>query len=242
MIGLVLAAGAGRRLSPDTDRLPKTLLSVGPDTTILDVILANLVSVGLSDVSVVVGHAAGAVEQRVSSLQERHGVRLNLIFNERLDWNNAYSLWCARQAYAAGALMVNGDTVHPVDVEKALLAQQGDGLSLAVDVFKPLNEEAMKVRLDRAGRLERITKRMPAEDGHGEYLGASLIGRGIAGQLTAALEHTWRTDPQEYYEGGFQVLADQGADVRAARMGAFDWVEVDDHADLARAQEIACHY
>ena len=28
MIGMVLAAGAGRRLQPDTDNLPKTLLPV----------------------------------------------------------------------------------------------------------------------------------------------------------------------------------------------------------------------
>ena len=37
MIGMVLAAGAGRRLQPDTDNLPKTLLPVDGERTILDV-------------------------------------------------------------------------------------------------------------------------------------------------------------------------------------------------------------
>ena len=55
MIGLVLAAGQGQRLRPDTDALPKTLLPVDGEFTILDVILRNLAKVGLTDVALVAG-------------------------------------------------------------------------------------------------------------------------------------------------------------------------------------------
>ena len=41
MIGMVLAAGVGRRLSPDTDTLPKALLPVDGQTTILDIATAE---------------------------------------------------------------------------------------------------------------------------------------------------------------------------------------------------------
>jgi choline kinase len=40
------------------------------------------------------------------------------------EWNNAYSLWLAREHFAAGVLLVNGDTVHPVSVEKTLLRRR----------------------------------------------------------------------------------------------------------------------
>ncbi|MFS8608045.1 MAG: NTP transferase domain-containing protein, partial [Gammaproteobacteria bacterium] len=72
MIGLVLAAGAGRRLGPETNGIPKTLLHVRGSSTILDIALGNLAAVDLSDVAVVVGYAADAIRRRKAELEERH--------------------------------------------------------------------------------------------------------------------------------------------------------------------------
>ena len=134
MIGMVLAAGAGRRLRPYTDTLPKALIPVADDTAILDISLHNLAAVGLTDVVVVVGYAADAVTQRVAQLEDRHGVQLRLVYNDKAEiWNNAYSLWTARDHLAEGALLVNGDTVHPVSVEETLLSSRGPDLLLAIE-------------------------------------------------------------------------------------------------------------
>ncbi len=46
MLGMVLAAGAGRRLRPYTDTLPKALVPVDDETTILDLTLSNFSKVG----------------------------------------------------------------------------------------------------------------------------------------------------------------------------------------------------
>jgi choline kinase len=243
MIGLVLAAGAGRRLRPYTDSLPKALIPVDGDTTILDIALRNFAEVGLTDVSVVVGYAAEAVEERRAALQDRYGVKLSLVHNDRAEeWNNAYSLWLARDQFAQGALLVNGDTVHPVGVERTLLGQRGPGILLAIDDVKSLADEEMKATFDAAGQLTRITKLMDPAEAYGEYIGATVIEPHAAGALADALEATWRRDPNLYYEDGFQEFADRGGEVRAAPIGKVDWVEVDNHADLARAREIACHY
>jgi choline kinase len=241
VIGLVLAAGAGRRLRPDTDALPKALLPVAGTTTILDVALRNLAAAGLDDIVIVVGHAARAIEDRAAALERAHQVTLTLVPNDRaLDWNNAYSLWLAREHLARGALMVNGDTVHPVSVEKALLAARGAaGVILAIDNVKPLADEEMKVVLDDRGLLARISKRMDPALAHGEYIGATLIEAAAAAELADALEATWRRDPGRYYEDGYQELADRGGQVAVAPIGAVDWVEVDDHDDLRRARQIA---
>ncbi|MDQ1603850.1 MAG: hypothetical protein QOE01_1695, partial [Actinomycetota bacterium] len=41
---------------------------------------------------------------------------------------------------------------------------------------------------------------------------------------------------------GYQAMTDQGGAISVAPVRGISWVEVDDHVDLARAREIACHY
>lgn len=260
MIGMVLAAGAGRRLRPDTDTLPKSLLPVAGETTILDIVLRNLAAAGMTEVVIVVGYAADTVADRVTGLERDHGVAIELVHNDRAEeWNNAYSLWLAREYFSRGALLVNGDTVHPVSVEKTLLAASaastasearsgGPGgapepllgrMIIAIDDIKQLADEEMKVTLDARGLLLRITKTMDPSQADGEYMGVTLIEPAAAIGLAAALEATWRRDPGLYYEDGFAEFADRGGEVLAASIGAVEWVEVDDHRDLRRAREIA---
>ncbi len=245
MIGMVLAAGAGRRLRPYTDTLPKALVPVDGDDTILDIALRNLAAVDLTDVVVVVGYAAGAVEERRVDLERRYGVRLELVHNDKAEeWNNAYSMWTAREQMAEGVLMVNGDTVHPVSVEEVLLAARGRSeVLLAIDTEKVLAEEEMKVVAGEDGYLSRITKLMDPAAAYGEYIGASLIEGAAVDRLADALRTTFERDPQLYYEDGYQELADRGERIALVSIASgTSWVEVDDHADLARAREIACHY
>jgi choline kinase len=240
MKGLVLAAGQAQRLRPLTADLPKTLLPVAGDATILDLTLANLGAVGIEEAVIVTGFAAERIEARAPELERRHGVRLELVRNDRPDWNNAYSLWIARDAFRDGALLVNGDTVHPVAVEERLLAARGPGLLLAVDDEKTLGDEEMKVLLSPDGDVQRINKAVDPPSAQGEYIGLTLIEPGAAEALAEALEATWRRDTTLYYEDGFQAYVDAGGEARAASIGTVAWVEVDDHADLARAREIAC--
>ena len=241
MIGVVLAAGLGSRLGHETSELPKTLIGVDGDRTILDIALANFAHVGLSDALIVTGYAHDRLAERVPALERRHGLKLELVFNPKaLEWNNCYSLWCAREAFADGVLLANGDTVHPASVEERLLEARGPELVLAVDDSKPLGDEEMKVHVTGDGYLDRINKALDPDTAHGEYIGVTLIEPSAAAPLAAALEATWRRDTTLYYEDGFQELADRGGRVGIAPIGQVDWVEVDDHADLARAREVAC--
>jgi choline kinase len=241
VIGLVLAAGAGRRLRPYTDTLPKTLVPIADGLTVLDGTLRNFAAVGLQDAVLVVGYRADAVRDRQTALERAYGVRLHLVDNDKAEtWNNAYSLWCAREYLGEGVILANGDTVHPVSVEETLLDARGPALVLAVDTQKSLAEEEMKVRWSAETGLQRITKTMPPATAYGEYIGVTLIEPAAAAPLTAALETTWQGNPDLYYEDGYQVLVDRGFRVDVQPIGAVDWVEIDDHRDLARARELAC--
>jgi len=168
--GLVLAAGAGRRLRPFTDRLPKTLVELDDGSTVLERILANFAAVGIDRATIVVGYCASAIRERLPRLEQASGLALDLVDNPHGETrNNAYSLWCARDALCGGALLVNGDTLHPVSVQNTLLAAAGERITLAVDVLKVLGDEEMKVEAT-SGRLTAIGKPLP-HDSFGEYIG-----------------------------------------------------------------------
>ncbi|MGP3986095.1 phosphocholine cytidylyltransferase family protein [Streptomyces sp. 3N207] len=245
MIGLVLAAGAGRRLRPYTDTLPKALVPVDGETTVLDIALANFAQVGLTDVAVVVGYRKEAVYERQADLEARHGVKLTLIDNDKAEeWNNAYSLYCAREVFKEGVLLANGDTVHPVSVEKTLLDARGNGqkIILALDTVKDLADEEMKVVVDPDKGVQRITKLMDPAEATGEYIGLTLIEPEAGAELADALKATFEKDPQLYYEDGYQELVNRGFKVDIAPIGDVKWVEIDNHDDLAKGREIACQY
>lgn len=243
MIGLILAAGAGRRLQPYTDTLPKALIPVAEETSVMDVILKNFAQVGIKDVAVVVGYAAQEVEKRKKSFEEKYQINLELIFNDKAEiWNNAYSLWCARDLFTQPVLLSNGDTVHPVEVEKILLANRNDSITLAIDNVKKLAEEEMKVTTDCAGNLARINKLLNPLESYGEYIGVTMIEPAAKDALALSLEATWKSDTTLYYEDGYQEFVDRGGKVYLQPIGDLPWVEVDNHEDLEKARKIACHY
>ena len=242
MIGLVLAAGTGRRLRPYTDTLPKALVPIGPETTVLDLTLANYASVGITDVAIVVGYAAAAIKDRVAGFETQYGVRIELVHNDKAEtWNNAYSLWCARDLLGQGVMLVNGDTVHPASVQQTLLDARSDSKQfiLALDTEKSLADEEMKVICSVDGGVERITKLMDPSTASGEYIGVTLLEPSAASLLADALRKTWERDPNLYYEDGYQLLVDQGIRIDVAPIGKVDWVEIDNHDDLARARTIS---
>ncbi|MEU9998556.1 phosphocholine cytidylyltransferase family protein [Streptomyces sp. NPDC048370] len=245
MIGLVLAAGAGRRLRPYTDTLPKALVPVDGDTTVLDLTLKNFAEVGLTEVAIVVGYRKEAVYARKEALEAQYGLSITLIDNDKAEeWNNAYSLWCAREVLKRGVILANGDTVHPVSVEKTLLAARGDGqkIILALDTVKSLADEEMKVITAEGKGVQKITKLMDPATATGEYIGVTLIEPEAAEALADALKATFERDPDLYYEDGYQKLVDDGFTIDVAPIGDIKWVEIDNHDDLAKGRDIACQY
>ncbi|MDV9188972.1 phosphocholine cytidylyltransferase family protein [Streptomyces sp. SR27] len=245
MIGLVLAAGAGRRLRPYTDTLPKALVPVDGEITILDGTLKNFAEIGLTEVAIVVGYRKEAVYDRKDALEAKYGLKITLVDNDKAEeWNNAYSLWCAREVLKRGVILANGDTVHPVSVEKTLLAARGEGkkIILALDTVKHLADEEMKVITAEDKGVQRITKLMDPATATGEYIGVTLIEAEAAEELADALKATFERDPDLYYEDGYQELVNRGFTVDVEPIGDVTWVEIDNHDDLAKGREIACQY
>ena len=74
MIGMVLAAGAGKRLQPLTDDLPKTLLPVG-GVPILRRTITSLLRCGFDQFVIGTGYLEHMVRESVAAYEERIGWR-----------------------------------------------------------------------------------------------------------------------------------------------------------------------
>ncbi|MGG8408388.1 phosphocholine cytidylyltransferase family protein, partial [Streptomyces sp. 12297] len=207
--------------------------------------LGNFAAVGLTEVAIVVGYRKEAVYERKAALEAKYGLSITLIDNDKAEeWNNAYSLWCARDVLKKGVILANGDTVHPVSVEETLLAARGNGqkIILALDTVKHLADEEMKVITAEGQGVRTITKLMDPATATGEYIGVTLIEPDAAEALADALKATFERDPDLYYEDGYQKLVNDGFVIDVAPIGDVKWVEIDNHDDLAKGRTIACQY
>jgi choline kinase len=240
---VVLAAGRGSRLSDGGER-PKWLIDVA-GTKLADRHLEGIEAAArrceVASTMVVVGHEAGAIEAFAA---DHEG--LTIVPNaEFARLNNWWSLLLAlRQAPADGPVaVINSDLlIDPEHVRDFILdaSASPEEATICVDLERELTDESMKVSRAADGTLARIGK-VDVEDPVGEYIGM-LSARGAA--LRAVRRELERfvgreESADEWYEGAVGGTAAAGVGWRIWPMPSGDWVEIDDDADLARAEGLA---
>lgn len=249
---VVLAAGRGWRLHPAGLGPPKWLLPVA-GRPIGDYQLDGVQAAALPGdrLVVVTGYRADVV---TGWLRSRGApVPVETVPNPRwAELNNWHSLLVAVERLAeigwpGGVAVLNSDLCAPPGwyaafLDAARLCPAGEAV-LAVDLERPLTDEAMKVAgvrtPDGAAYCTRIGKRDVA-DPVGEYVGLAAFGPGDWLLLRPALrrfvgrpEHA-----DEWYEAAFQRLMDDRHPFRAWPTPSGDWVEVDDGHDWRQANGV----
>ena len=82
---ILMTAGTSQRLRPLTEKIPKTLLSLG-SKTIFESIMDNLRLNEITHVDLVTGHGHTAVEEAARAYQAAHpDMILNCLFNDVYD-------------------------------------------------------------------------------------------------------------------------------------------------------------
>jgi glycerol-1-phosphate dehydrogenase [NAD(P)+] len=220
-----LAAGEGRRLRPLTDERPKAMLELG-GMPLAERALRSLRRAGVRDVVAVTGHRAETLGELGDLVAER---RHNPRFAEA---NNIYSLWCARDVVAHGCYVVNSDVLFEDEIAARLV--ELEGTALLCSASHGVDEEAMKA-VSHNGRLMRLSKEAPAA-GNPEYIGLTRVDP-AHGQLLAEILEGFveRGELDVYYENALEELA-QRQRVRVVSVDGLAWIEIDDHADLVRAE------
>jgi choline kinase len=223
-VAVILAAGLGTRLSDVTRGAPKALLSVH-GSSLLARMLAASARAGVEEAIVVTGHEAAAIDRALTSSP----LRCRTVHNPAYaTTGNARSLWCAREAIAGRSfLKLDGDLLLG-DAIVAKMLEQTESV-VAVDRRAALDAEAMKVRIV-GGYVAAIGKHI--EGGDGESIGVERID---ARDVAALMDELAETGG--YYEDAYAALVARGLRL-AVHEVHHAWSEIDDAADLARAERM----
>src|SRR5262245_46647626 len=238
MRAIVLSAGQGKRLLPLTAEIPKCLLAVDGERSLLEFQLATLARCGIGRVTVVSGFGVERVERFLAS-NPVPGLPIELVYNPfYAASDNLATCWVVREAMCEDFVLLNGDTLFEAGVLRRLLASPPAPIRVAIDHKDAYDEDDMKVSLDDDGRLVAIGKALKPEIVHGESIGMLCFrGAGVR-RFRAAVERAMRRPEalRSWYLSVVNSLAQEGG-VETASIRGMWWREIDAHEDLAGVRQ-----
>jgi choline kinase len=245
---IVIGAGRGSRLGPETDEVPKALVPV-MGRPMLEWILEALGAAGFArkDVLFICGYKADVVRTRYPELS----------FVENPEWekNNILgSLLCARDVLPGGFVCTYADIVYRGSTVKKLVASPQDKV-LACDtdwrrryVDRSLHPETDAEKMRAEGdRVVELSRRIASEQASGEFIGVAKFTPAGAQELLAAYDDArgrhagtvWRegrTFERAYLIDLFQEMVERGSTFhRVDTHGGY--MELDTREDLACADK-----
>lgn len=243
VVAVILAAGVGSRLRPLTDDKPKCLVPVGGESFLLRAVRV-LAAQGVQRWVIVTGYKADAVREAMK------GVAGDVRFAHSEAYEttqNSVSFALATRALRAGeaCIKLDGDVLFDASVTGALFeamrearaaGREGEGV-VAVERGHELGEEEMKVLVE-GDAVRRFGKGLDPMACHGESIGIELFDAkavGLVGEALAKAGREGRTNA--YYEDVYNDVLDR-VRMRPSTVKAGSWTEVDDVADLARAERM----
>jgi NDP-sugar pyrophosphorylase family protein len=111
MIGAILAGGYGKRLKPITDHIPKTLVEIKDNYTIMDRQLLDFKNIGIKDVYILSGYLSDVIEDRYKDYTE---MKIHYLREEK-PMGTLFSLSNLMKHIDDDVIVRNGDTVTDIN-------------------------------------------------------------------------------------------------------------------------------
>jgi choline kinase len=229
---IILSAGQGRRLFPVTRELPKCLVPVDGERSVLEVQLRTLAAHGVREAVVMGGYGIEKVE-RFAATHGIGGLSVRVRYNPFFDQaDNLITAWLASRDFEGNCILLNGDTLFEDEVAARLIASPRSPLTIVVNVKPGYDDDDMKVRVE-SGLVRAIGKDLDPITASGEAIGMTLLRGDGAAAIRDAFEQLVRRFGQQraYYTTAIGELARRGL-VRACSMQGLWWGEIDSLEDL----------
>ncbi len=243
---IVIGAGRGSRLGPETDEIPKALVPV-MGRPMLEWVLEALAAGGFSrrDVVFICGYKAEVVRARYPEL--------TYVENREWERNNILaSLLCARDHLRGGFVSTYADIVYRGSIVNKLvsaphplvLACDTDWRRRYVDRSQHPESDAEKMRVD-GDRVVELSRWIEPERACGEFIGVAKATAEGAEAILSAFDEVgaeWSTREEPWREGRafrsaylidlFQLMLERGATFRTVDTHG-GYMEIDTREDLA---------
>ncbi len=245
---IVIGAGRGSRLGPETAEIPKALVPV-MGRPMLEWILEALGAAGFGrrDVIYICGYRAEVVRARYPEFT----------YVENRDWeknNILASLLCAREHLSGGFVSSYADIVYRGSAVKKAVASTHDKVLVCdtdwrrryVDRSQHPESDAEKMRAE-GDRVVELSRHIASEAASGEFIGVTKFTADGARELVAGFDEarakwtgkTWRegrTFERAYLIDLFQEMLEHGSEFH--RVDTFGgYMEIDTQEDLASADK-----
>jgi len=247
MKAIIIGAGRGIRLMPETKSYPKCMMDGIGKKRVLDWILDSLESAGVDDIVFIGGYH---IEKVMKAYPE-------LVFYINSEWAEngiLASLFYAEREMNTGFIASYSDIIYTPAVVKKLLGSKAD-IALVVDRDWRKNykgrtlhpeSQAEKVRVI-SGRVRFIGKHLNSDLAYGEFTGLAKFSRKGAKIIRERYNkivtkyqnkrfHHAKNIKVAYLTDMIQELINMGANIEPVDIFG-GWAEIDTPQDLARARK-----
>jgi len=231
MIGVILAAGKGSRLGNYTVDLPKSLLPLDNEKTLLDYNLKLLEKLDLKKIIIITGFNSGKIENHVSGYRN-----IEIIYNPFWDSCNVLgSLYMALDKINDDFLFLHADTLADKEIWDQLVEAKGE-MVLPYE-RKQCVEEEMKI-LMKDNTIIEISKEIDSNKADGEFLGIAKFSKSTIPFFKSKAEQLFKKGNLNHYmESIIQCAIDEGKfDISVMDILDYNFVEVDFEEDYIRAK------
>jgi NDP-sugar pyrophosphorylase family protein len=131
-VGMILCGGFGKRLRPVTEKVPKPLVEIKEDYTILDKQLFDFKNAGITEVYLLAGFLHEKIEERYGN--EYKGIKIHYVIeDEPLGTLNAIRLGMEALDEEKQVVIRNGDIVADLNIKRMI--EQGEKSDFPVTMF-----------------------------------------------------------------------------------------------------------
>jgi len=237
MKAILISAGKGTRLLPLTEELPKCLMPLNNNITVIEQQLRVLLSTNIKDVIIILGYKVEMVEEKINSLPFIDKMNIQIIYNPFFDIsNNLISLWTAKHYMDDDIITINGDDIFHSDLIKTLSADKND-ISLSISIKNEYDMDDMKI-IHSNNILKNVGKDIDFDKATGESIGIIKYTPKGAIILRNKLEQMVRdkANHQLFYLKAIQSIVDDGVSISTVEIPSEKWAEIDFHYDLEFVQ------